>query len=51
MEEESFDDEEIARAAKQEVDEATEYVESAPYPSTDGYFEHVYAESGGPSSQ
>ena len=45
------DDEEIGRGATQEVNEATEFVESAPYPSTEGYFEHVYAETGGASSQ
>jgi 2-oxoisovalerate dehydrogenase E1 component alpha subunit len=44
------DDEEIRQAAKREVDEATEFVENAPYPGTDGYFAHVYAGPGGAPS-
>ena len=34
--------------ARRLVDEATEFVEQAPYPSPDGFFDHVYA--GGPPS-
>ena len=44
------DDEEIRQAATREVDEATEFVERAPYPGTDGYFAHVYAGPGGAPS-
>jgi 2-oxoisovalerate dehydrogenase E1 component alpha subunit len=44
------DDEEIRQAATREVDEATEFVESAPYPGTEGYFAHVYAGPGGAPS-
>jgi 2-oxoisovalerate dehydrogenase E1 component alpha subunit len=44
------DDEEIRQTATREVDEATEFVESAPYPGTEGYFAHVYAGPGGAPS-
>jgi len=44
------DDEEIRQAATREVDEATEFVERAPYPSTERYFAHVYSGPGGAPS-
>ena len=37
-------DQGIRAGARREVDEATDYVESAPYPETDGFHDHVYAE-------
>ena len=37
-------DQTIRADARREVDEATDYVESAPYPETDGFHDHVYAE-------
>ena len=36
-------DSEIRLAAKQEVNEATEYGESAPYPTTENFYKHIYA--------
>jgi 2-oxoisovalerate dehydrogenase E1 component alpha subunit len=36
-------DDEIHKEARQVVDEATEQVDSAPYPGTDDFYEHVYA--------
>ena len=45
------DDEEIRREAVRRVNEATEVVEAAPYPSIKGYFDHVYAPDGGASSR
>lgn len=42
-------DEEMRSDAMRQVNEATEYVESAPYPSTDTFGSHVYApERGAP---
>ena len=37
--------------AKREVNEATDYVEAAPYPETDDFYEHVYAATEGKPSQ
>ena len=45
------DEEEIKRDALRRVNEATEAVEAAPYPDTEGYFDHVYAADGGAPSQ
>ena len=42
-------DEEIRAAARREIDEATEEVESAPYPQTSSFHRDVYASGGGPS--
>ncbi len=36
-------DQQLQAAARKEVNEATEYVEAAPYPTTQGFFDHVYA--------
>lgn len=36
-------DQEIHREARQTVDEATDEVDSAPYPGAEDFFEHVYA--------
>jgi 2-oxoisovalerate dehydrogenase E1 component alpha subunit len=36
-------DDEIHKEARQVVDEATEQVDSAPYPGTDDFYKHVYA--------
>jgi 2-oxoisovalerate dehydrogenase E1 component alpha subunit len=36
--------------ATREVNEATDFVESAPYPGTEDFFDHVYASDGGESS-
>ena len=51
-------DQVIHTDAKREVDEATEYVEEASYPGTEGFYDHVYAPSsevpgapGGPPSR
>ena len=41
-------DERFRSEARRLVDEATEFVEQAPYPSPAGFFDHVYA--GGPPS-
>jgi 2-oxoisovalerate dehydrogenase E1 component alpha subunit len=44
-------EESITSDAKRMVNEATEFVEDAPYPDTSGFYEHVYAPSeGGESS-
>lgn len=43
-------DEEIRGAAKREVNEATEFAESAPYPGTEDFYDHVYSPSGGAPS-
>ena len=40
-------DKEIADAARREVNEATEYAESAPYPEPHDFYDHVYASPGG----
>jgi len=40
----------ICEAAKREVDEATEFGEAAPYPTTEGFYDHVYAPQGGAPS-
>ena len=42
-------DEEIRAAARREIDEATEEVESAPYPPTSSFYRDVYASGGAPS--
>ena len=42
-------DEEIRAAARREIDEATEEVESAPYPQTSSFHRDVYASGGAPS--
>jgi 2-oxoisovalerate dehydrogenase E1 component alpha subunit len=42
-------DERFHSEGRMAVDEATELTDQAPYPGTDGFFDHVYA--GGPSSQ
>ena len=39
------EDKKIREAAKREVNEATDYVEAAPYPETDDFFEHVYGKN------
>ena len=44
----SATDERFRSEARKLIDEATEFVEQAPYPSPDGFFDHVYA--GGPPS-
>ena len=36
-------DRRFGEAARREVNAATDAVEAAPYPDTDGFFEHVYA--------
>ena len=36
-------DKSILEEAKREVNEATEFVEAAPYPGTEGFYDHVYA--------
>jgi 2-oxoisovalerate dehydrogenase E1 component alpha subunit len=36
-------DDEIHKEARQVVDQATEQVDSAPYPGTDDFYKHVYA--------
>jgi 2-oxoisovalerate dehydrogenase E1 component alpha subunit len=41
----------IHAAAKREADEATEFGEAAPYPTTEGFYDHVYASPGGAPSQ
>ena len=40
-------DKRIKIAAKREIDEATDLVESTPYPGTEGFYDHVYAPPGG----
>ena len=40
-------DKEYADAAKGEVNEATDFAESAPYPDTDDFYDHIYASSSG----
>ena len=40
-------DGEYLSEARRTVDEATEYVEDAPYPGTEGFYDHVYAGPGG----
>jgi 2-oxoisovalerate dehydrogenase E1 component alpha subunit len=46
-------DKEFNSAARREVNEATDATEAAPYPETDGFYDHVYssggAEGGAPS--
>jgi 2-oxoisovalerate dehydrogenase E1 component alpha subunit len=37
------EDEDIRDSAKSEINEATDFVEAAPYPDTDDFYEHVYA--------
>ena len=39
-------DEEVRDAAKREVNEATDFVEAAPFPNADGFLDHVYAPGG-----
>ncbi len=38
------DDLKMRDDAKREVNEATDYIDAAPYPTTEGFFEHVYAD-------
>ena len=38
------DDESIRDEAKREVNNATDYIDQAPYPSTKEFFMHVYAD-------
>ena len=41
-------EDEVFRAeARKQVDEATELAESAPYPTTDTFYDHVYSDSRG----
>ncbi len=40
-------DKEFVDTAKREVNKATEFAESAPYPNTDDFYDHVYAAQGG----
>lgn len=42
-------DEQIAAAARREIDQATEEAEAAPYPSTAGFYRDVYSSGGEPS--
>jgi 2-oxoisovalerate dehydrogenase E1 component alpha subunit len=42
-------DEKIREDARREIDEATDEVEAAPYPSTQDFHRHVYAPGGRPS--
>ena len=44
----SATDERFHSEGRRAVDEATELIDQAPYPGTDGFFDHVYA--GGPPS-
>ena len=43
-------DDECAAEARREVDEATDYVEAAPYPKAHDFYEHVYAAAEGKPS-
>ena len=38
------DDRKIRDEAKREVNEATDFIDAAPYPTTEDFFEHVYAD-------
>ena len=40
-------DEKYGEEAKRQVNEATEFAETAPYPGTEGFYDHVYADSQG----
>ena len=40
-------DSEIRGDAGREVDEATDLVDGAPYPTADGFYDHVYAPTDG----
>ena len=42
-------DAEYLAEARRVVDEATDHVEGAPYPGTEGFHDHVYAGQGGAS--
>ena len=44
-------DEQYVAEARSEVNEATDYVEAAPYPETHDFYEHVYADAEGKPSQ
>ena len=44
-------DEQYVAEARSEVNEATGYVEAAPYPETHDFYEHVYADAEGKPSQ
>jgi 2-oxoisovalerate dehydrogenase E1 component alpha subunit len=44
-------DELLRAAAKREVNEATESGEAAPYPTTEGFYDHVYGPPGGAPSR
>ena len=43
------DDERIRDDAKREVNEATDSIEAAPYPTTEDFFKHVYADGKSPT--
>ena len=43
-------DEKLHAAARREVNEATDLAESASYPTTQAFYDHVYADAGGQSS-
>ena len=44
------DDLEIRDDAKREVNEATDHIDSAPYPTTEDFFRHVYADGAHPGA-
>ena len=43
-------DEKLRAAARREVNEATDFAESAGYPGAQSFYDHVYADTGGQSS-
>ena len=44
------DDVKIRDDAKREVNEATDFIDAAPYPTTEEFFEHVYADGARPGA-
>ena len=44
------DDVKIRDDAKREVNEATDYIDAAPYPTTEDFFQHVYADGARPGA-
>ncbi len=44
-------DEKLRADAAKEVNEATDFVEAAPYPGTEGFYDHVYARSADTSDE
>ena len=40
-------DKEIYDSVRKIINEATDAVEAAPYPGTENFYKHVYADSGG----